>query len=333
MSYAYEALLLTARRAGLVFLSTKQTPDQNWMEEAVTEESLEYQLTKAQIEKTLAEARKLDREAAAAERQSRGAAWSAPLKTLGGAILGLGGIIAAWTQYEVAELKARAANLELQAAEKGRKEAQEAAGKALSELRTSESRARQAQQEAALAEAGKKDALARRASALDERKKIEAEIAKLQTTLAQTARDLQASEQETRKARGDLQTQVLLGLKPEAALLATRLLEKAKSVGIRLRLVAGYRSAAEQAELKEKRQVSSLFSSHMTGLAFDVVVIKDGQSVFDRESYAPVGALGKELGLVWGGNFNIPDLMHFETLGARDELNRVRSAASASPSP
>lgn len=299
----------------------------------MTEESLECQLTRAQIEKTLAEARKLDREAAPAERQSRGAAWSAPLKTLGGAILGLGGIIAAWTQYEVAELKARAANLELQTAEKGRKEAQEAASKALTELHTSESRTRQAQKEAAIAEASKKDALTGRASALGEQKKIEAEIAKLKTTLAQTTRDLQASEQETRKARGDLQTQVLLGLKSEAALLATKLLEKAKSEGIRLRLVSGYRSAAEQAELKEKRMSSSLFSTHMTGLAFDVVVVKDGQSVFERQAYAPVGALGKELGLLWGGDYPIADLLHFETPGARDELNRMRSAASASSSP
>src|ERR1700712_4946500 len=70
-----------------------------------------------QMEKTRAEARKTLSEAAAVDRNIRGAEWTEPLKLLAAVILGIGGAVAAFTQYEVAELRAKQANGETMKAE------------------------------------------------------------------------------------------------------------------------------------------------------------------------------------------------------------------------
>jgi peptidoglycan LD-endopeptidase CwlK len=63
------------------------------------------------------------------------------------------------------------------------------------------------------------------------------------------------------------------------------------------------------------------FSSHNTGLAFDVAIIKDGKLLFDGVDFDILGTLGEELGLVWGGrNKLLRDRPHFQTLGAADAL-------------
>ena len=70
------------------------------------EPSIEDQLKLAQVEKIRAEIRKLDRETTLVLSNVRGHAWAEAVKIVGGIILGLGGITAAYTQYQVAEEKA-----------------------------------------------------------------------------------------------------------------------------------------------------------------------------------------------------------------------------------
>src|SRR4051794_28066517 len=88
----------------------------------MNELSLDDQLKHAQVEKTLAEAAKLKNEGDAATRQVRSAFWSESLKIFAGVILGIGGTVAAFTQFEVAELKAKVANQDLTQAQKARAE-------------------------------------------------------------------------------------------------------------------------------------------------------------------------------------------------------------------
>ena len=54
-------------------------------------------------------------------------------------------------------------------------------------------------------------------------------------------------------------------------------------------------------------------SWHNFGLAFDVVSLVNGKAVFDSPFWNRVGERGKQLGLVWGGDFkSFKDKSHFE---------------------
>ena len=135
------------------------------------------------------------------------------------------------------------------------------------------------------------------------------------------------AKEQTTAARTKLQQEVLAGLKPEAAGLALLLLEQAKAKGIELRIISGYRSPEQQAELFAKKLSATRISTHNTGLAFDVVVIADGKATFDAKKYDAVGELGKSIGLVWGGDWSgFRDPPHFETKGAREAMQLLRGA-------
>lgn len=141
-----------------------------------------------------------------------------------------------------------------------------------------------------------------------------------QVTQAQTHAN-QAQAQADQSAQM-LQENVLKGLQPQAADLAQKLIESAKSKGIDVRLISGYRSPEEQQDYY-RRGLSKVVknSTHNTGLAFDVGVFKDGVYVSRGPEYDTVGALGKELGLVWGGDSTgVSDKPHFETKDARQAL-------------
>lgn len=319
---------------------------------------LDEKLKQAQIDKTLAEAEKLKREAAAADRQFREAKWTEPLKLFGAVILGVGGVVAAITQYEVAELKAKAAQHDLTLAEKARGDADTATKVAIDRQRTAEVQTAQAVSLAASASQVRANAEAAASAAkrqlLDAkqqadkaqqeltqaqaaREAIERDVARLKVELGESAGQLRVAQGQVTQARTKLEQEVLAGLQPKAANLALKLIERAREQGIQLRLIAGFRSAQQQEALYAQgrsapgqRVTNARISVHNTGLAFDVAVVVDGKLEFDTKQYATLGPIGRELGLVWGGDQRFPDMPHFETADAQDALKElIRSSKSS----
>lgn len=118
------------------------------------------------------------------------------------------------------------------------------------------------------------------------------------------------------------------GLRPEVRGLATQLITQAGARGIQIRLMSGFRSPMEQQGLVSRRLSRAKLSAHMTGLAFDVVRIENGVVVVEPDKYEEVGKVGKELGLVWGGDWTPSrDVYHFEAARAQEELDALREAA------
>jgi len=138
----------------------------------MSELPLDDQLKKAQIDKTLAEAKKLEQEAQTVSRQASSNFWSEAIKVLGGVLLGVGGVVAAYTQYEVGELKAKNAKDDLE---------RSVAAKADAE------KARHA------AESAASEAFAKRDQAVKEQHEAEQAVAELKASLAQTNSDLKAA--------------------------------------------------------------------------------------------------------------------------------------------
>lgn len=134
--------------------------------------SLRDQLQLAQIDKTRAEARKLDKEAEAVVRQVRSDFWSEVVKIVGAIVLGIGGAVAAYTQHELAELKAKVA-------EDKQKEAESA-------MAAAEQARKTAFAATAEAEATRRAAEARRDAAIREQREAEANAAQLRASLKQT---------------------------------------------------------------------------------------------------------------------------------------------------
>lgn len=62
-------------------------------------------------------------------------------------------------------------------------------------------------------------------------------------------------------------------------------------------------------------------SWHNFQVAFDVVPIIGGQPLWDnvrpenREMWEAIGAIGREIGLEWGGDWKIVDMPHFQETG------------------
>lgn len=106
---------------------------------------------------------------------------------------------------------------------------------------------------------------------------------------------------------------------------AIELIKRAYAQGIYVLITQGYRSIAEQNELyaqgrtKPGKIVTNArggYSYHNFGLAFDIVIQNaDGSlcwSVADKR-WKTVGAIGKSLGLEWGGDWrDFPDYPHFQ---------------------
>ncbi|MCX2863682.1 M15 family metallopeptidase [Paucibacter sp. PLA-PC-4] len=303
-------------------------------------------------EKSRAEAVKLRCEARALSANKRGERLTEPLKLFGVAILGVGGAVAAYTQYEVAELKAKAAKLETSQAEKVRDEALSVSKAAMERRRDAEESAIKAAALAASA-AEQRDVVEKLAAAASiraaesrrdvltaqaavvaakaERKRLANDITALQAELGQTKFKLAAASTEATQARSTLEKGVLDGLQPSARELASRFLDAAKARDLPLTLVAGYRSPEQQLALYAKGRsepgnlvTNARVSVHNTGLAFDVAFRKgDTVSWEDEKAFRIAAALGKDLGLVWGGDSRFPDLPHFETRDAQDALKKL----------
>ncbi|MCK9989198.1 MAG: M15 family metallopeptidase [Rugosibacter sp.] len=134
-------------------------------------------------------------------------------------------------------------------------------------------------------------------------------------------------------------------LQPEVQPIARALIEKASLSGIRIKVISGLRTFAEQDALygqgrtKPGAKVTNArggYSNHNFGIAFDVGVFEGNKYLADSPKYKAVGALGMDLGLEWGGNWKtMADQPHFQLrpawasgLGERELLAGLRMRAA-----
>lgn len=111
-------------------------------------------------------------------------------------------------------------------------------------------------------------------------------------------------------------------LLPEVRPIARALVQKAEQSGIRIKIISGLRTYAEQNELyaqgrtKPGPKVTNApggYSNHNFGIAFDVGVFEGTKYLSESIKYKAVGVLGMDLGLEWGGNWKtIVDQPHFQ---------------------
>lgn len=116
-------------------------------------------------------------------------------------------------------------------------------------------------------------------------------------------------------------------LHPDVRKKALLLIEKAAGAGFPIIVTHTYRSFEEQAGLYAKGrwrpgpQVTNANAGeswHNYRLAFDVVFSLPGNKISWEGPWDKLGALGKECGLEWGGDWLHPDRPHFE-----DKMNQT----------
>lgn len=122
-------------------------------------------------------------------------------------------------------------------------------------------------------------------------------------------------------------------LHPRVQALAWNLLSAAADNGINIVVTSGTRTYEEQDALFQQAhdgkdndgdgrvdesdemvtKARAGHSNHNFGLAFDVTIFDGTSPAFESPRYKVVGALGKAIGLSWGGDWtSIPDEPHFE---------------------
>lgn len=128
-------------------------------------------------------------------------------------------------------------------------------------------------------------------------------------------------------------TNLAYGLRPELVALCQRHLAHSRHEGIDWMLVQGYRTPEYQLELyaKGRRHLPTgewevvtpseivthalpEHDPHCRRAAYDIAILVNGHIDWKNiDLYRKAGALGKELGLAWGGDFkNLADFGHFE---------------------
>lgn len=112
-------------------------------------------------------------------------------------------------------------------------------------------------------------------------------------------------------------------LEPVTRIAVAAVIADAKARGIGLVVLETYRSQELQS-VYFGRGVTQLrtVGVHHYGLACDLGVLKAGSDVLIdwHANYAVLGELGKDHGLVWGGNWNEPGPVHFPD---EDHLQRI----------
>lgn len=118
-------------------------------------------------------------------------------------------------------------------------------------------------------------------------------------------------------------SRALTDLEPKVKELAEQLVHDAW-IRLKVRIIITHtlREWAEQAHLYSKGRTEPGpvvtnakpgYSWHNYGLAFDVAFLTEDGKITWGGPWAALGALGEDLGLVWGGNFkSIKDRPHFE---------------------
>lgn len=105
-------------------------------------------------------------------------------------------------------------------------------------------------------------------------------------------------------------------LHPKVRSYARSLVSRAAQHGIEIKVISGLRTYAEQDALFAKGGVTKArggYSNHNFGIAFDVGVFSGGKYLGESPAYKAVGALGRDLGLEWGGDWkSFTDEPHFQ---------------------
>lgn len=135
-------------------------------------------------------------------------------------------------------------------------------------------------------------------------------------------REVAAGVEEPARFPGRGEWKSTLGLNARALNKAKRLVALAGAEGIRVEVVAGYARDVRPNPLLRSGGTDPLFAAHGTGLAFDIVVLSDARTrARSSEALKRVGAIGKTLGLRWGGDLTHAGAWsHFELPGARSAL-------------
>ena len=114
-------------------------------------------------------------------------------------------------------------------------------------------------------------------------------------------------------------------LKPKVKALATRLIKKCRQQEIEIIVTQTLRTLEEQDALyaqgrtkpgKIVTQAKGGYSFHNFGVAFDICPIVNGKAEWQDENlFKKIGAIGKKIGLEWGGEWtSFRDLPHFQYL-------------------
>lgn len=103
---------------------------------------------------------------------------------------------------------------------------------------------------------------------------------------------------------------------------ARELVQRCAAEGIAIKVTSGNRTYAEQNALFEQGRslpgprvtnARGGQSNHNFGIAFDVTIFDGDKPIWDSPQYQRIGAIGKALGLEWGGDWKtIVDEPHFE---------------------
>jgi peptidoglycan L-alanyl-D-glutamate endopeptidase CwlK len=111
-------------------------------------------------------------------------------------------------------------------------------------------------------------------------------------------------------------------LLPEVQPLATKLIEEATAEGIRVKIICGTRTYAEQDKLYSQGRSSpgpivtkakGGQSNHNFGLAFDIGIFGENGAYYgEHPDYRRCGEIGEKLGLEWGGDWKFVDEPHFQ---------------------
>lgn len=112
-------------------------------------------------------------------------------------------------------------------------------------------------------------------------------------------------------------------LQPTVRKKAEQLLELAQKENIELLITSTRRTEAEQNSLYAQGRTTPgaivtnaryPYSLHNHGVAFDIVPVENGQAIWNNNDlWNRVGALGKSIGLEWGGDWTLfPDKPHFQ---------------------
>lgn len=112
-------------------------------------------------------------------------------------------------------------------------------------------------------------------------------------------------------------------LHPEVEKMAEEFLSRCQTEGLKVRITSTFRTEKEQEALYAQGRTTPgaivtnakyPLSAHCWGLAFDFCRNIKGREYDDHDGFfTKVGAVGKKVGLFWGGDFRtFPDKPHFE---------------------